>query len=39
MQAGDFKEQVIRNGVCAWHQRKVDLPIEDNIREVVAMFG
>lgn len=36
---GDFKEQVIRNGVYAWHQRKVDLPIEDNIREVVAMFG
>jgi hypothetical protein len=36
---GDFKEQVIRNGVYAYHAKRVDLPIEENIQQVMSMFG
>lgn len=38
---GDFKEQVIRNGIYTWHQSKqtIDLPLDENIKQVMAMFG
>lgn len=37
--AGSFRQEVINRGLFHWHQSKTDIPVEQAVREVLALMG